>query len=76
MCLSSQATQEAKIRGIVVPGQSQSKKKKTFFMRSSSQWEKLGMVAHACHPSNGGKHKIGGSQSKVALANSKTLSPK
>jgi hypothetical protein len=22
-----------------------------------SQWKKTGIVAHACHPSNGGKHK-------------------
>jgi hypothetical protein len=52
---------------------------------STSAWEKkvvrpyfngkknLGMVACACHPSNGGKPKIG-LQSRPAWAKSKTLS--
>jgi hypothetical protein len=33
--------------------------------------KKLGGVVHACHPSNGGKRKIGGSWSRLAQAKSK-----
>jgi hypothetical protein len=32
------------------------------------------MGAHACHPSNSRKYKIGGSQSRLVWAKSKTLS--
>jgi hypothetical protein len=34
------------------------------------------MIVHACHPRDGGKSKIGGPQSRLAWAKSKTLSPK
>jgi hypothetical protein len=34
------------------------------------------VVVYACHPSNCGKYKIGGSQSRSALAKSETLFPK
>jgi hypothetical protein len=37
---------------------------------------KLDMVIHAYHPSNGTKHKIGGTWSRVAWEKSKTISPK
>jgi hypothetical protein len=38
--------------------------------------KKLGVMAHACHPSYGRKCKIGGSQSMPDWAINKTLSPK
>jgi hypothetical protein len=40
-----------------------------------STGKELGIVARACHPSNGGKHKIEGSQNRLAWAKSQTLSP-
>jgi hypothetical protein len=32
-----------------------------------TQWKKLGMGVHACHPSYSGKHKIGGSSVQANL---------
>jgi hypothetical protein len=40
-----------------------------------SQWKKGGCNS-ACHPNHSRKCKIGGSQSRPALAKSETLSPK
>jgi hypothetical protein len=51
--------QEAEIRRITVPGQPKAKKK--------AQGRKiLSMVVCTCHPSDGGKPKIEGSQSRLA----------
>jgi hypothetical protein len=50
------ATWEAKIRRIGVPGQAQTK----MFVRPHLHGKKLVMVVHACHSSDGRKHKIGG----------------
>jgi hypothetical protein len=63
---------EAEIRRIAIPGQSQQKK----VWETPSQWKKLCMVACGCHLSNGGTHKIGGTQSRLAWAKRETLSPK
>jgi hypothetical protein len=38
-----------------------------------SLWKKADMVAHTCHPSDSGKHKIGGSWSRQKT---KTPAPK
>jgi hypothetical protein len=38
--------------------------------------KKLGVMAHACHPSDSRKHKRGGSKSRPALAKSESLSLK
>jgi hypothetical protein len=38
--------------------------------------KKLGMVVHACHPSNRMKHKTEGSWFRLAWAKINTLSPK
>jgi hypothetical protein len=51
------ATWEAEIRRIKVLSQSRQKE----LMRPHLHRKKLGMVVHACHPSNGGKCKIRGS---------------
>jgi hypothetical protein len=51
--LSLQTTREAKVRRITVSGQPK-KVCKTYL-----NGKKLGMVAHACHPSDSRKHKIG-----------------
>jgi hypothetical protein len=70
--LLSQATQEAEIRRITVPGQPCGKK----FVRSHLNSKKLDMVAGFCHPSDGRKHQIGGSWFGLAWAKSESLSPK
>jgi hypothetical protein len=62
---------EAEISGIKVLRQPGKKVYKIPF-----QWKKAGMVIHACHPGNGGKHKIGGLWSMMARAKSETLFPK
>jgi hypothetical protein len=59
----------------MVPGKPWTKKKKKL-LRPHLNGKKLGMVAHACHPSDIRKPKIGGLQSGPALAKSKTLSSK
>jgi hypothetical protein len=38
--------------------------------------KKLGMLEHMCHPTYGGKPKMGGLQSRMARAKSKSLFPK
>jgi hypothetical protein len=38
--------------------------------------KKLGVVAHACHPSYLKKHKTGRSKTRLAQAKNKALSPK
>jgi hypothetical protein len=49
------ATEETEIRRIMVPDQSWLKKFVTPYLNR----KKLSAVAHACHPSISGKHKIG-----------------
>jgi hypothetical protein len=71
--LSSQATQKAEIgRTEVLSGQP----RQNNVYKTPSQWKKPGRVAHACHPSYRKKHKLEESQSRLALAKSKNLSPK
>jgi hypothetical protein len=53
--LSFQATWETEIWRIMVPDQSGQN-----ICGTQSQWQKLSMVAHTCHPSFYGKLKIGG----------------
>jgi hypothetical protein len=44
---------------------------------NEKQKKKLDVMVHACHPSNGRKHKIGGSPSRqFSWAKSETLSSK
>jgi hypothetical protein len=51
----------------MVPGQPGQKK----FGRPPTQGKKLGVVTHACHPSNSGKPKIGDPQSRPVWAKKK-----
>jgi hypothetical protein len=46
------------------------------FARPHFNRKELGIVAHACHPSYGRKHKIRELQSRPAWTKSKTLVPK
>jgi hypothetical protein len=69
MCLSSLFTREAEIED-AVPGQPRQKE----FARSHLNGKKLGVVACTCHPRTSRKLKIGGWQSRLAWAKSKTLS--
>jgi hypothetical protein len=45
------------------------------FMKPHLKIKTLGVVVHACHPSNTWKHKIGRWRSKPAWANSEILIP-
>jgi hypothetical protein len=67
------ATWEAKIWRIAVPGQLGQKKKKKSLHPNG---KKLGMMAHACHPSYSGQYKIEESRFRLAWTKSETLSPK
>jgi hypothetical protein len=67
MCLSSQATWEGKILTIVAPGQPSQKT----FVRHHFNGKNLDMVVQAWHPSEGRKHKTGGSQSRSVWTKSK-----
>jgi hypothetical protein len=69
VCLSSQAIQKAENRRIKVQASPVKKLRKTPLSMGKSD-------KCTCHPSNGGKHKIGRFQSKPDWAKSKTLSPK
>jgi hypothetical protein len=51
------ATWEAEIRRTTVPRQPRPKKKKV--MRLHGNGKKLGVVAHACHPGDRGRLKVG-----------------
>jgi hypothetical protein len=68
------ATWEAKIRKIMVPGQSRLKKKK--FARLHPNGKILSVVALTCCPSSGRKFKIGGLWSRSTWTINKTLAPK
>jgi hypothetical protein len=68
--LSSQAMQEAEV-GITVPGQPRQKN-----LQDPVSKEKADVVLYTCHLSFREKHKIGGSQSRLAWEKSKTLTPK
>jgi hypothetical protein len=59
---------EVEIRKIAVPCQPRQKK-----LWNPISMEKTGHVVHTCHPSNGGKCKIGGLWSKPACTKIKTL---
>jgi hypothetical protein len=63
---------EAEIGKMMVSGQPGQKS----FQDATSMGKKLGMVAHACHPSEGGKHKIGGLPSRQAWTKTETISLK
>jgi hypothetical protein len=55
--LSPQATREAEISRIAVPGQPGQKDLQAIILMG----KQLGMLAHACHHSHGEKRKVGGS---------------
>jgi hypothetical protein len=63
------ATWQAEIRRIVVPGQP-----RQTFVRHNLSEKNLGVVVHACHPSDGGKHKIGELLSSALWVKSETIS--
>jgi hypothetical protein len=56
------ATWQAEIRRIVVPVLSGQQSLRNSHLKR----KKLDVVVGTCHPSDGGKHKIGGSWSKLA----------
>jgi hypothetical protein len=56
------ATWEAEIRRILVQSQPGQK----MFARPHLNGKKLGMMTCACHPGDRGRHKIGGSQFRLA----------
>jgi hypothetical protein len=66
---SSQAIGETEILWILVPGQlvgGAEGRHTTLQDAISMKKMQLGVVAHACHPSYGQKHKIGRLQSRLA----------
>jgi hypothetical protein len=70
MHLPSQTAWEAYIGKITVPGQPGKKLGDPHLKKK----KKLNVLACTCHPHNGGKLKVGGSQSRLVWAKSKSLS--
>jgi hypothetical protein len=70
ICHPKLCGREAEIGRIAVPGQPRHNEIPT------STENKLGMMAHTCHLSIGGKPKIGGSWNRPDWAKHETLSPK